>query len=408
MINKKNYPMWILVFLVVALFFTFVDYFELQESPAPTGNAPAQCKYTCRPSCNAGEYETSGFCIIFGTVCCREAVCGNGIKETGEWCDGSDNSYTCVNRGYEGGDIACTGSCTLDESGCHNCGDGVCDNATETCSGCVADCDGEQADCSEGQICELGECVAQAPTVCNDTTSVNTCSSVTGAPWYCNASGVLEQNCTACACASDQECVGGTTCTDSNIQRSTYSGRSFSVTDATPIPQTHSSSINNIDAAVTGTQLSWEGVRRRDKISFEVRVDKEDPESNTETQTVEIFSVFSSEPIEVELFEGEPQRIDLDGDGVEDIVALATDIGLSTFNIDIQEIDPEKLEEDDTMEDIVGVVRERGVYFPGPYLSPVLEESPEANVYEFIVVNSLIVIAMGFYFFNLIRHTRKK
>lgn len=46
-------------------------------------------------------------------------VCGNGIKESGESCDGSDlGGQTCQSQGFGGGTLACTASCTLDTSGC--------------------------------------------------------------------------------------------------------------------------------------------------------------------------------------------------------------------------------------------------------------------------------------------------
>jgi hypothetical protein len=46
------------------------------------------------------------------------AVCGNGVKEGAEACDGSDfGGQTCASFGYTGGSLACNG-CTIDTSGC--------------------------------------------------------------------------------------------------------------------------------------------------------------------------------------------------------------------------------------------------------------------------------------------------
>ncbi len=56
-------------------------------------------------------------------------TCGNGVIDQGEDCDGDNlGAMTCQVLGYSGGNIFCTGSCTIDNSGCTGgpgCGDGV-------------------------------------------------------------------------------------------------------------------------------------------------------------------------------------------------------------------------------------------------------------------------------------------
>jgi hypothetical protein len=46
-------------------------------------------------------------------------VCGNGVKEINEQCDGNDfGGQTCFNFGYSGGSLSCNSNCTLNFSGC--------------------------------------------------------------------------------------------------------------------------------------------------------------------------------------------------------------------------------------------------------------------------------------------------
>jgi hypothetical protein len=54
------------------------------------------------------------------------AVCGNGIAEPGEGCDGTDlRGATCESEGFTGGTLACTSTCKVDESGCFCAGGAV-------------------------------------------------------------------------------------------------------------------------------------------------------------------------------------------------------------------------------------------------------------------------------------------
>jgi hypothetical protein len=55
----------------------------------------------------------------FGSGGQPAAVCGNNIREGSEQCDGSDlGSADCKSRGYSGGTLGCTSSCTFDTSAC--------------------------------------------------------------------------------------------------------------------------------------------------------------------------------------------------------------------------------------------------------------------------------------------------
>lgn len=58
-----------------------------------------------------------------------DAACGNGIRETGEACDGEDfGGFSCANLGYASGTLGCQPSCLFDYSLCVAmpvCGNGV-------------------------------------------------------------------------------------------------------------------------------------------------------------------------------------------------------------------------------------------------------------------------------------------
>jgi len=76
-----------------------------------------------------GTLACNGTCTGFDTSgCIGGPVCGNGVIETGEQCDGGNlGGATCTSLGFSGGTLACTGSCTYDTSGCTT---GGCTNQT--------------------------------------------------------------------------------------------------------------------------------------------------------------------------------------------------------------------------------------------------------------------------------------
>jgi hypothetical protein len=123
-----------------------------------------------------GYLETAGDDVVFSLVVTGGtggAVCGNGVREFGEQCDGSDlGGVTCEARGCTGGGtLGCTTSCTFDTSqctGCPVCGDGNCDFG-EDCIGCSADCISEPANACGNGVCEAadGEDCLTCPADCN-------------------------------------------------------------------------------------------------------------------------------------------------------------------------------------------------------------------------------------------------
>jgi hypothetical protein len=147
---------------------------------------------------------------------CVPSMCGNGVREGNEQCDGNDlGGATCGDVGCSSGTVACTESCTLDFSGCTDCvvcgndvcelgedcitcptdcptfplpgascGNGLCEAADgEDCLTCAADCNGKQNGNPSGRFC-CGN-GGQNPVGCADsrcTTGGFSCTTVPAGP----------------------------------------------------------------------------------------------------------------------------------------------------------------------------------------------------------------------------------
>ena len=99
------------------------------------------------------------------------AVCGNGVAETGESCDGADlGGQSCTDLSFTGGDLACNANCTFDDSGCTG----------GTCGNNVLDA-GEQCDPPDGTTCDAN-CMLIGQTACDEPDSYDTdcATSLTG------------------------------------------------------------------------------------------------------------------------------------------------------------------------------------------------------------------------------------
>jgi hypothetical protein len=89
-------------------------------------------------------------------------ICGNGMLEGAEECDGADLGGTeCTDLGHSGGTLGCTAGCAFDESGCSQCGNGIAEEGEECdmldLNG--EDCDGATAGASPfGQLQCTGAC----------------------------------------------------------------------------------------------------------------------------------------------------------------------------------------------------------------------------------------------------------
>ncbi len=63
------------------------------------------------------------------------SLCGNGKKDLGENCDGSDLSgQNCESQGFAGGILKCSATCVFDPVTCLTCGDGI-KNGADVCDG---------------------------------------------------------------------------------------------------------------------------------------------------------------------------------------------------------------------------------------------------------------------------------
>lgn len=79
--------------------------------------------------------------------------CGDGMAQGWEECDLDDlKGASCTDLGLSGGELGCTAGCTLDASGCHGCGNGVCE-AGEDRASCPEDCGAKLASASAQSSC---------------------------------------------------------------------------------------------------------------------------------------------------------------------------------------------------------------------------------------------------------------
>jgi len=98
------------------------------------------------------------------------AQCGNGVRETGEACDGADlGGFDCTTLGFKSGTLACDATCRLDTTGCVKasvCGNGIleageeCDNGSANSDtvpdACRTNC--VRAFCGDGVIDSFEDC----------------------------------------------------------------------------------------------------------------------------------------------------------------------------------------------------------------------------------------------------------
>lgn len=186
----------------------------------PCGTDTGQCQAGIK-TCSVGVW---GACA--GEITPTAEICdgadNNCDGQTDEGCDNDNDDYCACGQTFAYGSnltATCPGTNTTDATAIANtcdCKDnnaGINLAAAEICdNGLDDDCDGE-TDCADA------DCVANAActgaTTCSDNTQTNTCSTATGAPWYCDNAKNLIENCTACGCSGSWVCsLAGTFCCD--------------------------------------------------------------------------------------------------------------------------------------------------------------------------------------------------
>lgn len=91
-------------------------------------------------------------------VCLPKPICGNGLVETYETCDGTilgdTGDLTCVDMpgGFTGGVLACDNACALDTRRCSTCGNAQCE-PEETLDSCPADCSAVNVSAGNAHTC---------------------------------------------------------------------------------------------------------------------------------------------------------------------------------------------------------------------------------------------------------------
>ncbi len=141
----------------------------------------------CGLDCDA--YDVSG--------CDRPSLCGNGMIDPGEVCDGSElDGVGCVDRGYLGGTLACAPDCLgLDEAACLRA-------------------DGEP--CLQDDQCDGGLCLDETFNGFPGGLCTRACSSGDCDPWVCAQHLWSVSHC-AKPCAQSSECRSGYSCFGANI-----------------------------------------------------------------------------------------------------------------------------------------------------------------------------------------------
>ena len=191
-------------------------------------NRPDACRTTCEPAhCGDGVVDSNEACDDGNTTpgdgcdasCALEERCGDGIRNGDEACDGTDIPATCVELGFAGGELACTSTCALDESGCWRTED--CATPGDEDGDGAADCD--DADCTGHFECPVcGDGIVQRDEACDGAVPAGlTCfdRGFDGGDLACTGCAIDESGCfrvERCDVPGDEDGDGDADCDDSD------------------------------------------------------------------------------------------------------------------------------------------------------------------------------------------------
>ncbi len=128
--------------------------------------------------CNGGSWALAMDCAATGKTCeqelystaqCESLLCGNGMTDTGETCDGGTKPCADISSNYIGGAASCKADCSgYDTSSCTAkpyCGDNIVNNS-EICDGNTKDCTQINSGYHGGMAPCKGDCTDWDPTTC--------------------------------------------------------------------------------------------------------------------------------------------------------------------------------------------------------------------------------------------------
>lgn len=128
--------------------------------------------------CSGGSWALAMDCADSNKTCeqktystaeCKSLLCGNGVTDTGEICDGVAKACTDISSNYIGGNASCKADCSgYDTSSCTAqpyCGDNIVNNS-EICDKDSKDCTQISADYSGGSATCKSDCSGYDTATC--------------------------------------------------------------------------------------------------------------------------------------------------------------------------------------------------------------------------------------------------